>query len=438
MLLKKLRQKIKDKHAVLSVIGLGYVGLPVACIFAKVGFQVIGVDIDAERVNRINQGLSPIEGYEPDLTNLLKTVTGNKKLQATTDYQKLAKAHVILISVETPVNENNQPQYVALKSACQGLGKVMAKGTLVIIESTIAPGTVDNVVLPILEKMSGMQAHKDFFVGACPERVMPGKLLANLRNMSRVCGGGTLETAETMVRLYRHIVEADLDTADIITAELVKTTENTYRDVQIAFANEVAMICEANGANVWRVRELVNKSPSRNMHLPGTGVGGHCIPKDPWLLAYSVRDKVPLRLIPSARAVNDHMPIHVGDLINQALNKHGKNIANAKVLLLGYAYLENSDDTRNSPTKTLVSYLQKLGTEVIIHDPYLVEYQGDVVEKVSGCDAVVLMVKHDVYGNLDFDMLKKQLRSPILIDGRGFFEPHEIKKHGLIYYGIGY
>jgi UDP-N-acetyl-D-mannosaminuronic acid dehydrogenase len=156
---------------------------------------------------------------------------------------------------------------------------VLKEGSLVIIESTIAPGTVKRVVQPIFEKATGRKLNQGFYLGACPERVMPGKLLSNLSQMSRVCGGSTPEVADLMVDLYRNFVQGDLDTAEIITAELVKTTENAYRDVQIAFANEVALICEANGADVWKVRELVNKSPSRNMHLPGAGVGGHCIPQ---------------------------------------------------------------------------------------------------------------------------------------------------------------
>ncbi len=185
---------------------------------------------------------------------------------------------------------------------------------------------------------------------------MPGKLLANLKLMSRVCGGDSPETAAVMISLYRSIVESDLDPTDWATAELVKTVENTYRDVQIAFANEVAMICEQAGADVLRVRELVNKSPSRQMHIPGAGVGGHCIPKDPWLLAYGVEGSdVPLRLIPAARAINDQMPVHMVKLLEKALARHNKTMDKVKVLVLGYAYLENSDDARNSPSATLIA-----------------------------------------------------------------------------------
>ena len=227
---------------------------------------------------------------------------------------------------------------------------------------------------------------------------MPGKLLANLRYVSRVVGGMTPETAQTMVALYRHIVQADLDPSDCITAELVKTTENTYRDVQIAFANEVALICEAVGGDVWKVRELVNKTPYRQMHLPGAGVGGHCIPKDPWLLVHSVADKdVPLRLIPTARQINNSMPQHMVDLLQDAMCSQGMEIKGSKILVLGYAYLENSDDIRNSPSAVLVDLLREAGAEVVIHDPHIEGYQGDLYEKARGCNAVAIMVAHREY-----------------------------------------
>jgi UDP-N-acetyl-D-mannosaminuronic acid dehydrogenase len=248
---------------------------------------------------------------------------------------------------------------------------------------------------------------------------MPGKLLANLRYVSRVVGGMTPETAETMVALYRHVVEADLDPADCITAELVKTTENAYRDVNIAFANEAAMICETVGGDVWKVRELVNKSPGRNMLLPGAGVGGHCIPKDPWLLVANVDDHFEPKLIPAARAVNDRMPLHIVDLTVEALQKVGIDITDARVAVLGYAYLENSDDTRNSPSEVLVARLRNLGAKVVIHDPFVPEYQGNLAVCLDGSNAIVIMVAHDTYRDLDLSQFRAYSdQDVILIDGR--------------------
>jgi UDP-N-acetyl-D-mannosaminuronic acid dehydrogenase len=240
-----------------------------------------------------------------------------------------------------------------------------------------------------------------------------------------------------MVALYRHIVQADLDPADCVTAELTKTAENAYRDVNIAFANELALVCEAAGGDFLRVRELVNKAPGRNVLSAGAGVGGHCIPKDPWLLAYGAEDKALLRLIPAARAVNDQMPLHVADLTLQALREAGRQIAGVRVAVLGYAYLEDSDDTRNSPSEVLVARLRELDVDVVIHDPWMAKYKGDVMECLENCDAVVVMVAHRAYKALDLAAIKAVLRTPILVDGRRVFNAALARAAGLIYRGVG-
>ena len=437
MALAELKKKIENKEALLAVIGLGYVGLPVAASFARAGFDVLGIDLLAERIEKINRGDNPIEGDEPGLAELLKGVASSGRLHAGRDYQALRDRDVILIAVETPVDVDHKPRYHALKNALESLAPNLKPGALVIIESTIAPGTMRDVVQATLEKGGGKLAGKDFFLGNCPERVMPGKLLDNLRKLDRVVGGMTPETADAMVALYRHIVEGDLDPTDCITAELVKTVENAYRDVQIAFANEVALISEAVGGDVWKVRELVNKSPGRNMLLPGAGVGGHCIPKDPWLLASAVDGKgVPLRLIPAARAVNDSMPGHMAELLKNGLADAGKDLKGARILVMGYAYLENSDDTRNSPSAVLVDLLKDEGAEAVVHDPYVKEFQGDLLDMARGCDAAVLMVRHEEYGKLGLADLKA-MGIQVFIDGRGFFSS-ETAKASQIFYSLGH
>ena len=434
----ELRRKLEQKKASLAVIGLGYVGLPVAALFAETGFNVLGVELRADRVEKINKGICPIEGEEPGLAGLISKVAATGRLRATTNYDDLKDRDVVLIDVETPVDDQNVPRYEALRAVLKSLGPVMKNGSLIIVESTIAPGTMTEVVLPLLEQHSGKKVDQDFYLGNCPERVMPGKLLKNLKTISRVVGGNTPETAETMIGLYQQIVQADLDAADCVTAELVKTAENAYRDVQIAFANEVALICEAVGGDVWKVRELVNKSPNRQMHLPGAGVGGHCIPKDPWLLAYGVKDKeVPLRVIPAARAVNDSMPLRMVELLQKTLNAAGRKIEGARIAVLGYAYLEDSDDTRNSPSEILVRRLRELDAEVVVHDPWIAEYSGDLMARIKGCDAIVLMVAHSVYRSLDLNSLTTALRTPVLIDGRHVFNAAQAQTAGLTYRGIG-
>jgi UDP-N-acetyl-D-mannosaminuronic acid dehydrogenase len=325
---------------------------------------------------------------------------------------------VILIDVETPVNDEHIPEYQALRSALKSLSAVLKEGALVVIESTIMPGTMKNVVLPILEENTGRKCGQGFYLGNCPERVMPGKLLKNLKEMSRVLGGDSKETAAAMRALYSNIVQADLDEANWITAELVKTVENTYRDVQIAFANETALICEALGADAWRVRELVRKSPGREMLLPGAGVGGHCIPKDPWLLASSVKGLgVDVRLIPAARAINSGMPAHMLTLLQERLKK----LEGKRILVLGYAYLENSDDTRDAPSQHFIKGLISAGAEYIVHDPFVKEHMGDLYEKALGCDAAVLMTAHSEYKDIDFKRLKEAMGHNLLVDGRNLW-----------------
>lgn len=430
-------EKIDNRQARIGVVGLGYVGLPVACLFAEAGFDVTGVDVKQARVELINQGISPINGIEPGLDALLSQVVKNGKFKATNNKALLSGLDIITINVETPVEQDYQPHYDALISACRDIGGEMKGGTLVILESTVAPATSEKIAIPELEKISEKKINKDFFFGSCPERVMPGKLLSNLRSLGRICGGSTPDVSRIMVALYRTIVNAELDESDLITAEIVKTVENTYRDVQIAFANEVALICEHNGADFYRVRELVNKLPSRQIHLPGAGVGGHCIPKDPWLLAYSVRDELNLQVIPAARKVNDAMPLHMLDLTQLALQSAGKTLRGARILILGIAYLEDSDDTRNSPGLVLCNALKEESAEIFIHDPWVERYRGDVMAMAVGCDAVVLTTAHSHYKQLDLNELKTRMRTPILVDGRHFFDVEMVKSSGFIYKCVG-
>jgi UDP-N-acetyl-D-mannosaminuronic acid dehydrogenase len=406
------------------VVGLGYVGLPVACSFASRGFEVIGLDVVDAKVASINEGRSPIEGQEPGLDELLGVAVSGGRLRATTDYAACRAADVVLIAVETPVDgESRLPRYSALRSALTGLGPRLRQGALVVIESTLAPRTMHDVVLPLLEKASGRSSGRGFHLAHCPERLTPRRLLRNLKTMPRVVGGMTPEAAALAMALYRHIVDADLDPTDCLTAELVKTAENTYRDVQIAFANELALACEAIGGDVWKVRQFMNKLPWREILLPGAGVGGHCIPKDPWLLVAAAKDLgFSPQLIPTARAVNDRMPLHVAELTVAALERAGQSIGSARVAILGYAYLENSDDTRNSPSQALANRLRALGADVAIHDPYVPTYGGDIANVASLADCLVLMVAHDRYRDLDWPALRRLVRTPLLVDGRNLVD----------------
>jgi UDP-N-acetyl-D-mannosaminuronic acid dehydrogenase len=443
---------IESKTANVVVLGLGYVGLPVACLFAEAGFPVVGIRRNQDKVDMINGGECPIKGKEPGLTELVSRVVSEGRFRATTDYEACQNAQIVLIAVETPVDPvTKEPGYEALRKALTDLGPYLSPGMMVIIESTIAPGTMTKVVKPILEETSGLLVNKDFYLANCPERVMPGKLLANIRGCHRVVGGMSPETAELAVKLYRHVVQEDLDPVDCLTAELVKTMENTYRDVQIAFANEMALLCKDMGADVWQIRELVNKSPYRNMHLPGAGVGGHCLPKDPWLLVVNSSDGFEPQLTPAAREINDGMPGHMAALIEEALAEAGRELVGARVALLGVAYLENSDDTRNTPAATLAKLLLARGAEVVAHDPYVrkadwhqaldkgaeVPLTNNLGEALNEADCVALVTKHQDYRALDLKWAARVMRTSVLVDGRNSLDSTYGVKAGFVVRTVG-
>jgi len=436
--LRRLEEKILSRSASIAVIGMGYVGLPLACLIASKNFRVQGIERRPERVAMINSGRSPIEGNEPGLATLLADVVSGGRLHAGSDYEDLRGAEVVFVAVETPVDEvDHLPAFQALESACRDIARRLSRGTLIIIESTIAPGTMRRVVRPILEEGSGLRADNEFFLGHCPERLMPGKLLANLRSMHRICGGGTPKTAEVMVSLYKQFVDGDLDVGDCVTAEIVKTAENAFRDVNIAFANELALVCEASGADFWHVRELVNKSPGRNVLFAGPGVGGHCIPKDPWLLASGLPPGTQLNLIPAARMVNDDMPAHIVALAEIGLRRAGRTLSGSRLAVMGFAYLENSDDSRNSPSAAVVSRLQEANAEVIVQDPFVRGHQRRMENALDGADCAIFLVAHAGYLTLDLVAMRQRLRTPVLIDGRNLFNARDAHLAGLIYLGIG-
>lgn len=431
-----------------AICGLGYVGYPVAMLFADAGFNVIGVDILDDRVKRLNAGENPIKGQEPGLDDLVEEVFKKGNFRATADMKEYGLANYIIVAVQTPVaEENKKPTYENLKGALKDIGKNMKKGVTVIIESTIAPGTMEHIVKPILEEESGLKAGKDFYLANCPERLMPGHLLENIRYYNRVIGGWTPESAKIVKELYENVVKGELQETDCITAEIVKAGENTYRDVQIAFANEMALLCEAYGANVWKVREFINNCKKvtetrpealRQMHYPGAGVGGHCIPKDSWLLIHEVRDIVNPKLIPIARYINDFMPLHMFDLLEDGLKEVGKKLDEANILILGYAYDANSDDDRNTPTVPLIEKLKENRVKFEIQDPFIKDHKGDVKERLKGKDAIVLMTGHDEYKQLKYEeMVKLMNKNPLIIDGRNIFDKEDARENGFVYKGVG-
>jgi UDP-N-acetyl-D-mannosaminuronic acid dehydrogenase len=317
---------------------------------------------------------------------------------------------------------------------------------MVVIESTVAPGTTGNVVKPILERKSGMKAGDEFGLAYSYERVMPGKLIDYIQNMSRIVGGINRDSELRAVEMYKKIVNEKIYSTDILSAETAKTMENAYRDVNIAFANEMALVAENLGVDIWEIRELINSRSQRDMHMPGSGVGGHCLPKDTWLLRYGLNEygieKMDTNFICLARTVNEFMPIHMANMIQESLDKFGRKPKDSKVAVLGVAYLEDSDDTRNTPAYALINELEREGTEVIAHDPYVrvfpeADLTDNLEEAVKGADAIAIVTKHSQYFKLDLAKIKELMRTPVIADGRNVIEKSEAENAGFTYRGIG-
>ncbi len=435
------------------VIGMGYVGIPAAALLADVeGHSVIGLQRRSKRsgwkIEVLNSGKSPFEGDEPGLDELIAKVVKKGTFRVTDDIEVLKDADIILIDVQTPTDSLNMPQYRSLREVSANIGKRIKKGALVIVESTVAPGTTQNVVQKIIERESGLKGGEDFDVAFSYERVMPGKLLEYIVHMPRVVGGITPRATERAVELYSKIIKEKIYTTDTLSAELAKTIENAYRDVNIAFANEMALVCESLGVNIYEIIELINARHDRHMHIPGAGVGGHCLPKDPWLLRYGLYEygswKIEPEFISLARRVNNHMPVHVATLAENAMSMRGVDIQESVVTVLGLAYLENSDDTRNTPAATVIATLQSKGATLKLHDPYVRDWEftrheieRDLYKAAEGSDCVILVTKHKEYFDIDLDRLKQIMRTPIIIDGRNVFDQNEVESKGFEFRGVG-
>lgn len=445
----------------LVVVGMGYVGIPSAALFADVeGINVVGVQRRSRRsgwkIDCLNQGKCPIGGDEPGLPELIEKVVKNGSFKVTDDTKVYGEADVIFIDVQTPVDEDHVPRYDSLRQVAEEVGTSMKRGAMIGVESTVAPGTTQYIVKPILEQASGLKAGIDFNLVFSYERVMVGRLLHNLQYMPRIVGGYTSACAHRGAELYAKIVKTEVFETDCMTAEIAKTVENAYRDVNIAFANEVALICESLGSDVHEVRRYVNslpydpsdqdKNPFRMMMAPGAGVGGHCLPKDSWLLKYGLDQhgsyKVTPHVIVDSRRVNDYMPTHMRELVTEALKERNVKPEDARVAILGYTFLENSDDTRNTPALPLYRMLEGICSEVVVHDPYVkeegdVHLTSDLEAAINDKDCITIVTKHREYFMMDLTWLMDNMRTPIIVDGRNIFKPEEIKEAGFTYRGIG-
>ncbi|MGB9838572.1 nucleotide sugar dehydrogenase [Methanothermobacter sp.] len=424
----------------IAVFGLGHIGLPTAALFARAGFDVTGVDINRETVDKVNIGKSPI--HEPGLDELVAEVVGSGKLRATADGVSAAEeSNVLLLVVPTPVNSDNTSDLSAVISATETISKGLKRGDLVIIESTVPPGACENVVLPILEK-TGLRASADFGLAYTPERALPNNTLHEMQNNARVIGGIDGKSAELAAQLYGKVTSGEVIIVDdIITAEMVKLMENTYRDTNIALANELAVICESLGIDAIRAIEAANQHPRVNIHTPGPGVGGHCLSIDPYFIVEMAEKKgVPARLIRTAREVNESMPFHVLEIIRDALESEGKGLAGSRIGILGVAYKGDVADARETPTRPLVAALLSEGAEVIVNDPHvdpaLIEKMGVEpvpLEEALESDCVVLMTDHSEY----LEITPEMIGGGIFICTRPVLDPEKFRKHGIVFRGVG-
>lgn len=443
---KPLIEKIKDRSAKVCVVGLGYVGLPTTLFFAENGFPVIGCDINKSFVELINTGKSPLEDLK--LGDRISRIVSAGAFSATTKTKEaVEKSDVVLIIVPTPTKEGFEPDLKYIISAGESVAKGLHKGHLVILESTVYPGVTEEILEPILEK-SGLKAGKDFGLAYCPERYNPGDDEHTIDKVTRVLGSTDKQWAETAAELYRCITNV-YPVASIKTAEMAKIIENTQRDLNIALMNEVALICERMGLDVMEVIKAAATKWNFHVYYPGAGVGGHCLPKDPWYLVKAAeKHGYHAEVITAGRRINDYMPHHMFELLVKAMNRAGKPIKDSKIVVLGLSYKENIGDIRNSPSKILIKEIKEMGGIVHSVDQYidektaLNEFKVDKhFQKLDGifleADAIVLMTAHEEFKNLDFREIKKQMKNPIILDGRMLYQPEEIKKKGFYYAVVG-
>ena len=376
-----LKQKILDRTVTLGVVGLGYVGLPLAVEKAKAGFKVIGFDVQSQKVDMVNAGHNYIgDVVDSDLEKIVK----EGFLRATTDFASVASCDCVCIAVPTPLDAHQQPDISYVRSSAESIMPHMHKDMLIVLESTTYPGTTEELLRPILEK-SGLKCGVDFYLAFSPERVDPGNLIYKTKNTPKVVGGITPECTDIAATLYEAVLEAPVHRVSCpAVAEMEKILENTYRNVNIGLVNELAILCNRMGIDIWEVIDAAKSKPyGFQAFYPGPGLGGHCIPLDPYYLSWKAREYgFHTSMIESCMMVNDRMPEYCCDRAMEALNEHKKAMNGAKILVLGVAYKQDIDDYRESPAIRVVEALKKRGAVVTYYDPYVPEYrENGMVEK---------------------------------------------------------
>ncbi|MDU7215303.1 nucleotide sugar dehydrogenase [Clostridium sp.] len=417
---EELLKKINNKTAKVGVVGLGYVGLPLAVEKANAGYETVGFDVQDSKVEMVNEG----KNYIGDVVdNVLETLVRDGKLKATTDFSFVGDVDTICICVPTPLDLYKQPDLSYVVESTKSVAKYLHKGMLVVLESTTYPGTTEEVLKPILEE-TGLKCGEDFFLAFSPERVDPGNKDYNTKNTPKVVGGCSEDCTEIAAALYKNVLEGDIHTVSSpAVAEMEKILENTFRNINIGLANEMAILCKRMGIDVWEVIDAAKTKPYGFMPFyPGPGLGGHCIPLDPFYLEWKAKEyDYHTRLIETSGEINDSMPEFVLDNVMKILNKQKKALNGANVLLMGLAYKNDIDDYRESPSFKVIELLEKNGANLKVNDPYCPEarhngkiyYSVDWKEAIDEADIVIITTNHSCY---DYDEIVS--RAKVVYDTR--------------------
>ncbi|MBI4323043.1 MAG: nucleotide sugar dehydrogenase [Candidatus Omnitrophica bacterium] len=430
--LTELAERLRTKQARVGVIGLGYVGLPLAVEFGEAGFSVRGFDVAAPRVTQVNQGRS----YIPDVPGKqLAELVRRKRLTATRSYEELSACDAIIICVPTPLRKTREPDISFILGAAQAIAKALRPGHLIVLESTTYPGTTEEVLLPMLHAR-GLRVGKDFSLAFSPERIDPGNPRYTTHNIPKVVGGMTPTCQKLAVTLYRQVVEKVVPVSSTKVAEMVKLLENTFRAVNIGLVNEIALMCDKLGLDVWEVIEAAKTKPFGFMAFyPGPGIGGHCIPHDPMYLAWKARvHGFEARFIELADQMNRSMPHYVVDKVARTLNERRKALNGSRILLLGLAYKQDVNDTRDSPAFEIAQALRERGGQVSYHDPYVPEAELSGVSaksvplsaaQLKRQDCVVILTNHS---NVNYDLILRH--APLIVDTRNQYRrPRQAASH---------
>ena len=414
----ELLKKIENKELTVGVVGLGYVGLPLAVEKAKAGFKTIGFDVQDEKVKLVNEG----HNYIGDVVDSdLKRLVDQKMLMATTDFSFVKDVEFIAICVPTPLDAHQQPDISYVKSSTESIAHYLRKGTMVVLESTTYPGTTEELIKPILEEGSGLKCGEDFYLGFSPERVDPGNLIYKTKNTPKVVGSIGKDATEVIAAMYRAVLEGDVyEVSSPAVAEMEKILENTYRNINIGLVNELTMLCNEMGISMWDVIDAAKTKPyGFQAFYPGPGLGGHCIPLDPYYLSWKAREYgFHTSMIESSMMINDKMPEYCVERASKILNRHAKAMNGAKVLVLGVAYKQDIDDYRESPALRVIEELKKEKAVVDFYDPWIAEYKYHGKkhngikeinpEIIASYDLIMITTAHS---NVDYAMVQKNAKA---------------------------